>query len=58
MFHPFVRLGIKINKGDVLGSISDPFGYFELNIKTLFPGNVICINQAPIVNQGDGILHI
>jgi len=58
MFHPFVRLGSKVKKGDVLGSISDPFGYFERNIKALFPGYVICINQSPIVNQGDGIIHI
>ncbi|HMB64040.1 MAG TPA: succinylglutamate desuccinylase/aspartoacylase family protein [Eudoraea sp.] len=58
MFHPFVRLGSKVNKGDVLGSISDPFGYFERNIKALYPGYVICINQSPIVNQGDGIFHI
>ena len=58
MFHPFVRLGSKVKKGDVLGSISDPFGYFERNIKALYPGYVICINQSPIVNQGDGILHI
>ena len=58
MFHPTVRLGSKVNKGDILGSISDPFGSFERNIKALFPGYVICINQHPIVNQGDGILHI
>ncbi len=58
MFHPMVRLGSKVNKGDILGSISDPFGYFERNIKALFPGYVICINQSPIVNQGDAILHV
>ena len=58
MFHPMVRLGSKVTKGDVLGSISDPFGYFERNIKAQFPGYVICINESPIVNQGDGILHI
>lgn len=58
MFHPMVKLGSRVNKGDVLGSISDPFGYFERNVKALFQGHVICINQSPIVNQGDGILHI
>lgn len=58
MFHPTVRLGTKVNKGDILGSISDPFGSFERNIKALFAGYVICINEHPIVNQGDGILHI
>ena len=39
-----------------LGSISDPFGSFERNIKVLLPGYVIYINQSPIENQGDGIL--
>ncbi|QCW98689.1 succinylglutamate desuccinylase/aspartoacylase family protein [Aggregatimonas sangjinii] len=58
MFHPFVKLGSKVSKGDVLGSISDPFGYFERNVKARFPGYVICINESPIVNQGDGVLHI
>jgi predicted deacylase len=58
MFHPFVRLGAKVNKGDVMGSISDPFGSFERNIKALYAGYVICVNQSPIVNQGDGILHL
>lgn len=58
MFHPMVRLGGKVNKGDIMGSISDPFGSFERNIKALFSGYVICINQHPIVNQGDGIFHI
>ncbi|WP_340200654.1 succinylglutamate desuccinylase/aspartoacylase family protein [Ascidiimonas sp. W6] len=58
MFHPIVRLGSKVNIGDVLGSISDPFGSFEKNIKAVFSGYVICVNHSPIVNQGDGILHI
>ncbi len=58
MFHCFIRLGSKVNKGDIIGSISDPFGYFERNIKAQFPGYVICINQSPIVNQGDAIFHI
>ncbi|MFD0862240.1 succinylglutamate desuccinylase/aspartoacylase family protein [Sungkyunkwania multivorans] len=58
MFHPFVELGAKVKKGDVLGSISDPFGYFERTIKSLYSGHIICINQSPIVNQGDAIFHI
>ncbi|GAA0872145.1 succinylglutamate desuccinylase/aspartoacylase family protein [Gangjinia marincola] len=58
MFHPSVSLGSRVEKGDVLGSISDPFGYFERHIKARFSGYVLCINQSPIVNQGDGILHI
>ena len=58
MFHPFVKLGSLVKKGDVLGSISDSFGYFERNVKARFPGYVICNNELPIVNQGDCLLQI
>lgn len=58
MFHPFVDLGKKVKKGEALGSISGPFGYFERKIKAQHSGYVICINEAPIVTQGDAIFHI
>jgi len=58
MFHPFVDLGKMVKKGEVLGSISGPFGYFERKIKAQHSGYVICINEAPIVTQGDAIFHI
>ena len=58
MFHPFVDLGKKVKKGEVLGSISGPFGYFERKIKAPHTGYLICINEAPIVTQGDAIFHI
>ena len=58
MFHPFVDLGKKVSKGDELGSISGPFGYFERKIKAPHTGYLICINEAPIVTQGDAIFHI
>lgn len=58
MFHPMVEIGQKVEKGAVLGSISDPFGYFERKIKSLYAGYIICTNESPIVNQGDAIFHI
>lgn len=58
MFHPFVDLGREVEKGEVLGSISGPFGYFERKIKAPHSGYLICINEAPIVTQGDAIFHI
>lgn len=58
MFHPFVDLGKKVRKGEALGSISGPFGYFERKIKAPHSGYLICINEAPIVTQGDAIFHI
>lgn len=58
MLHPFVDLGKKVKKGDILGSISGPFGYFERKVKAPHTGYLICINEAPIVTQGDAIFHI
>jgi hypothetical protein len=58
MFHPLIAIGQKVEKRMVLGSISDPFGHFERTIKSTYPGYVLCVNQSPIVNQGDGIFHI
>lgn len=58
MFHPLVEIGSRVEKGHFLGSISDPFGYFERKINSPYSGYIICINQSPIVNQGDAIFHI
>jgi len=58
MFHPMVKVGQKVEKNEELGSISGPFGYFEKNIKSKENGYIICINESPIVNQGDAIFHI
>lgn len=58
MFRSFVSTGKKINKGMVLGSISDPFGEFEKKIIAKTDGYIICSNHSPIVNQGDAIFHI
>ncbi|MDP5229557.1 MAG: succinylglutamate desuccinylase/aspartoacylase family protein, partial [Cellulophaga sp.] len=58
LFHPSVQLGQYVKIGDHLGSVSDPFGNFDKKQKSTFAGHVICINQSPIVNQGDAIIHI
>lgn len=58
MYRPFVKAGAFVEKGDVIASISGPFGDFEKNIKAPNSGYVICINHAPIVNQGDAVIHI
>ncbi len=58
MFHPLVKVGQEIKKGNILGSISGPFGYFERKIKARDSGFILCINESPIVNQGDAIFHV
>jgi len=47
-----------VNKGDILATITDPYG--TMRFKVLAPNNgyILNINQSPIVHQGDAIFHI
>ena len=47
MFRSSAELGKLYNKGEVIGSISDPFGYFQKSVKAPNKGYVFCINHAP-----------
>ncbi|MBI3142347.1 MAG: succinylglutamate desuccinylase/aspartoacylase family protein [Bacteroidetes bacterium] len=58
MYRSWVRNGAHVEKGESLGSISDPFGEFEKEVKAPHAGYVICANHAPIVNQGDALVHL
>ena len=58
MYRNKIRLGAKVKKGDVLGTISDPFGTFEIELVSPHAGYVICTNHAPIVYEGDAVVHI
>jgi predicted deacylase len=58
MFRTDVKLGSWVEKGDKLGSISDPYGDFEVGVMATYSGYIICTNHAPTVNQGDALIHI
>lgn len=58
MYRKKLKLGSPITKGDVIGSISDPFGDFEKNVKASRTGFIFCSNLSPLVNQGDALIHI
>lgn len=58
MFRSNLKVGKFIEKGTFIGSISDPFGEFEKAIKAPHSGYIICINESPIVNQGNALIHI
>lgn len=53
-----IENGTFVKKGLVLASISDPYGNFEKNIKATRDGYVICVNESPVVNKGDAVIHI
>ena len=58
MYHPIPQTGDFVEKGDIIGSISGPYGDFEKQVKAPNSGHIICTNQAPIVNQGDALVHL
>jgi len=58
LFRFFVKDGSKVEKGDVIGTISDPYGRFEYKIRIPKSGYIIGLNHAPIVYKGDAILHL
>ncbi|MDR9419047.1 succinylglutamate desuccinylase/aspartoacylase family protein [Gracilimonas sp.] len=57
LFIPKAELGEELNKRQVLGSIKDPYG--ELNSRVIAPydGMVIGLNNCPVVNKGDALIH-
>lgn len=58
LHHMLVRNGAKVEKKQLLGLITDPYGQFEKQIKSPSDGYVIGINNYPVVNMGDALLHI
>ncbi|MFA0813944.1 succinylglutamate desuccinylase/aspartoacylase family protein [Microbulbifer epialgicus] len=54
-------LGMRVNKGDILGIISDPSDLFtpnEYEVKSQFSGLIIGKSNIPLVNAGDALFHI
>jgi uncharacterized protein len=58
MFIGLVKIGSAVKKGEVLATISDPFGKMEHKVKAPNDGYLINVNDASIVYQGDAIFHI
>ncbi len=51
-------MGHRINKGDVLGYVSDPFGEIEMEVIAPVSGMVIGRTTLPLVHEGEAIFHI
>jgi predicted deacylase len=47
-----------VQKNQWLGTITDPFGEFKEQIKSPTTGYVVGLNNAPVINAGDALLHI
>lgn len=58
LFRFFIKDGAQVEKGQVIGTISDPYGKYEFKVKMPNSGHVIGLNHAPVVYKGDALLHL
>lgn len=58
LFTPRITLGDHMNKRQVLGRITDPFGNESFNAVCPHDGRVIGINNTPVVHKGDALIHL
>lgn len=58
LFQQKMELGDEVNKRQVLGHISDPFGREWFKVVSPQSGRIIALNNAPVVHKGDALLHI
>ena len=52
------KYGGFVEKNEVIGTISDPYGDTEIPLIAPGDGYIIGINNKPVVNEGDAIMHI
>jgi predicted deacylase len=58
IMRPVASLGQKVRKGQRLAMVADPFGESETAVTSPCSGIVICVNNLPLVNEGEAIYHI
>ncbi|HXC05873.1 MAG TPA: succinylglutamate desuccinylase/aspartoacylase family protein [Bacteroidia bacterium] len=58
MFRTTKKYGSFIKKNEVIGSISDPYGEIETTLKAPETGYIIGINNKPVINEGDALIHV
>ena len=58
LFQANVTCGQFVRKDEWIGTITDPFGEFKEQIKAPTTGFVIGLNNIPVINAGDALMHI
>jgi hypothetical protein len=57
-FHPTVAPGDEVVQGQLLGYLTDPDGTDHDPVHSQHPGIIISVNNMPVVNVGDALLHL
>lgn len=58
IFYSSVRLGDFVKKGEIIARISDPYGQVIVPVKASTNAHVIGLNNNPVINVGDAIIHL
>lgn len=58
LFQSMVKSGQLVHKGEWIGTITDPFGEFKEQVIAKETGYVLGLNNIPVVNAGDALMHI
>lgn len=58
VFRAAVTLGSRVEKGQILGTISDPFGSKDEDVDASFGGIVIGRTNIPLVHEGEALFHV
>jgi hypothetical protein len=58
LFQSTVACGQLVHKGEWVGTITDPFGEFKEQVIARETGYVIGLNNIPVVNAGDALMHL
>jgi len=58
LFQSNVEAGRLAREGDWVGTITDPFGEFKEQVLAHETAYVIGINNSPVINAGDALLHL
>lgn len=52
------KLGDRVSRGELLATISDPFGVHRFEIRARQDGIVVGMSMLPLFNKGDAVFHI
>lgn len=58
IFNSNIELGDKITPKQIVGRITDPYGNENFKVISKLEGQVIGLNNSPVVHKGDALLHV
>jgi predicted deacylase len=58
LWRSYVHIGEYVKKNQNIGSITDPYGEMEVRMNAPTSGYIVGLNNMPVVNQGDALMHI